>query len=67
MKIILNNREVSFEKVDLTIANIILDCNFTYKRLVIRLNGVVVKNEDHETTRVSDGDRLEIIHLMAGG
>jgi len=67
MKIILNNREVFFEKVDLTIANIILDCNFTYKRLVIRLNGAVVKNEDHETTKVSDGDRLEIIHLMAGG
>lgn len=67
MKIILNNREVTFEEIDLTIAKIILDYNFTYKRLVVRINGKVVKNEDHEATKVKDGDRVEVIHLMAGG
>ncbi|OFY09364.1 MAG: thiamine biosynthesis protein ThiS [Bacteroidetes bacterium GWE2_42_24] len=67
MKINLNNREATFEVTDLTIAEVISTCNFTYKRLVVRLNGKVVRSEDHEITRVNDGDKLEVIHLMAGG
>jgi len=67
MKIQLNNREVVFETSNLTIAKIIELQKFTYKRLVVRLNNVVVKHETQGDTPVNEGDVVEIIHLMAGG
>lgn len=67
MKIILNNRETVFTDTTLSIADIIRVQRFTYQRLVTRINGKVVLAEEQESTFVSEGDRVEIIHLMAGG
>ena len=67
MLIILNNREVQFETSGLSVDEIIKLNNFTYKRLVVRLNRIVIKSEEYHTTIVNNGDNLEVIHLMAGG
>lgn len=67
MKILLNNRETHYSDTTLSIADIITKENFSYKRLVTRLNNKVVRDEEQKTTYVKNGDRLEIIHLMAGG
>lgn len=67
MKILLNNRETHYSDTTLSIADIIAKENFSYKRLVTRLNNKVVRDEEQKITYVKNGDRLEIIHLMAGG
>jgi thiamine biosynthesis protein ThiS len=67
MKILLNNRDTHYSDTTLSIADIITKENFSYKRLVTRLNNKVVRDEEQKTTYVKNGDRLEIIHLMAGG
>lgn len=67
MKILLNNRETHYSDTTLSIADIITKENFSYKRLVTRLNNKVVRDEEQKITYVKNGDRLEIIHLMAGG
>lgn len=67
MNILLNNRDDFFEEPELSIGEIIKRKNFTFKLLVTRLNGKLVKKEFRNETFVSDGDHLEIIHLISGG
>ncbi len=67
MKITLNNRVETFKEESLTIEDIILLKNFTFKMLVTKKNGKLVKKEDRETTQVNDGDEILIIHLISGG
>ncbi|MBT3301883.1 MAG: thiamine biosynthesis protein ThiS, partial [Bacteroidetes bacterium] len=40
---------------------------FTFKLLVIKINGVFVKKEKYETTIISDGDDVMVLHLISGG
>ncbi len=50
MKITLNNREETFEGENLTIEKIIQLKNYTFKMLITKKNGELVKTEDRETT-----------------
>lgn len=67
MKITLNNNPESFIEDTLTINEILERKNFTFKMLVIKLNGVLVKKTDYKVTSVQDGDELSILHLISGG
>ncbi len=35
--------------------------------VAVALNGVVVRRADHQTTRLKDGDEIEIIRAVQGG
>jgi thiamine biosynthesis protein ThiS len=67
MIIQLNHTEESFEQDQLTIKELLQIKNFTYKALVIKINGQVVRKNEYESSRVHDGDRVEVIHLISGG
>jgi len=67
MKLVLNNRNEAFEFEELTIAKIIELKNYTFPRVVTKLNGKLIKKPEYPTTIVRDGDKLEIIHLISGG
>jgi thiamine biosynthesis protein ThiS len=67
MKITLNNRHESFDATELSVEEILKVKKFSFKMLVIKLNGKFVMDEDRETTHVKDGDNLSIIHLESGG
>jgi thiamine biosynthesis protein ThiS len=67
MKITLNNRHESFDAIELSVEEILKVKKFSFKMLVIKLNGKFVMDEDRETTHVKDGDNLSIIHLESGG
>ncbi len=67
MEITLNNRLEVFEKESLTIQEIIELKNFSFKMLVIKVNGKLVKKDQYQTTEVFNGDQVAIIHLISGG
>jgi len=67
MKITLNNRIENFNAETLSVAEIINIKNFTFKLLVTRVNGELVKKEKRETAMVKDGDTLIVLHLISGG
>ena len=67
MKIILNNRSENFKADILSISEIIEQKNFTFKLLVTKINGELVKKEDRGTAFVKDGDNVLILHLISGG
>jgi thiamine biosynthesis protein ThiS len=67
MKIILNNTETELSLNRMNIQELLNEKKFTFKMLVIKVNGVIVKKDDYETTMVNDGDKVDVIHLISGG
>lgn len=41
--------------------------NYTFKMLVIKLNGNLVKKDDYASTPIPQDAELRVIHLISGG
>jgi len=67
MNITLNNRPESFEQSDLTINQLLEIKKFTFKMLVIKVNGELVKKDEYESFQIKDGDDVNVLHLISGG
>ncbi|MCD6659920.1 MAG: sulfur carrier protein ThiS [Lentimicrobium sp.] len=67
MKIILNNRNEEFHQEQLTINELLAEKNFTFKMLVVKVNGELVKRRDFDSVTIKDGDDVMVLHLITGG
>jgi sulfur carrier protein len=67
MNIILNNNNESFDAEGLTITELLALKKFTFKMLIIKINGQLVKQEGYSTTFIKDGDDVMVLHLISGG
>lgn len=67
MKIILNHKEETIDADTLTLAELIRLKKFTFRILVTKVTGRVVKAEDRDNIWIKDGDNVEVIHLISGG
>lgn len=62
----LNNRDYEWEE-GLTVRRLLQKETFTYPRLIVKINNVLVPEEEFESTVIRDGDDVKVIHLLAGG
>lgn len=67
MQITLNNRPETFDFDPLTVREILTLKNFTFKMMVVKINGKLIKKDQYLTAEVVAGDDLQIIHLISGG
>jgi sulfur carrier protein len=67
MEIILNNRPEEFNSDQLTIDEILQLKNYSFKMLIIKINGHIVKKDQYSTAVVKNGDDVMILHLISGG
>ncbi|MBU1368525.1 MAG: sulfur carrier protein ThiS [Bacteroidetes bacterium] len=67
MEIILNNRTETIAGDAMTINELINYKNFTFKMLVTKINGKLVKVDKRDDAVVRTGDNVEILHLISGG
>ena len=69
MKLNLNNREevLATSKEILTINEIREMKSFSFRSLVVKVNGKLVKRDRYDEPTVKDGDKVDIIHLISGG
>jgi thiamine biosynthesis protein ThiS len=67
MKIILNNREEDFETDQMTITELLAVKKFTFRMLVVKINGELVKRHEFDRKIVTDGDDVMVLHLITGG
>jgi len=67
MNITLNNRKETIEQNDISVQELIDLKNFSFKMLVTKVNGKLVKKEDRTKIRILDGDVVAVIHLISGG
>ena len=67
MKITLNNRPEEIDKEKITVSELLILKNFTFKLLVIKINGNLIKKSAYNSTEILDGDDVAVIHLVSGG
>ena len=67
MKIILNNANETFDVNHLTVAELLQLKKFTFKMLIIKINGNLVKQENYVSAVIKEGDDVMVLHLISGG
>ena len=51
----------------LTISALLQEKRFSYPLKTVFVNGVRIERTAYDTTVVSDGDEIQVVHLMSGG
>ena len=67
MQLTINGETHDFEIADSTLTTVIAHLGLAGKPVVVELNQQAVLPGDHDTTRLNDGDALEIVTIAAGG
>lgn len=66
MKILLNGTEYTLENV-CTVEELLRILEMNEKPVVVEWNGQAISPSEFSSTMINDGDRLEIISIVAGG
>lgn len=61
-----NGKEFQWEE-GMTVTELLRRKTYTYHKIVVKINNVVIPNEEFDTTVIHDGDDVKAIHLLAGG
>jgi thiamine biosynthesis protein ThiS len=67
MIITLNNRTESFECTSMTMEKLMEIKNFTYKKIIVKVNNKIVEPHEYDTTIIKENDNVVVLHLLAGG
>lgn len=65
-KITVNDIIIDWEE-NMNINVILQRMNYTFRMLVVKVDGKLVKKNEYEATIVSPGADVKVIHLMSGG
>ena len=66
MKLIINDEDREFNSIS-TLSSLLEHLAMKPDRVAIELNRELVPRDRWETTRLSEGDKLEIVHFVGGG
>lgn len=64
---ILINGETRTIDAEINLLQLLEDFELPTERIAIELNKNVIRKKDWETIKVSDADKIEIIHFVGGG
>ncbi|MDQ1296614.1 MAG: sulfur carrier protein [Bacteroidota bacterium] len=67
MKILLNNREETFDRETLTVREMLELKKYSFRMRIIKINGVLISGEDYDSVIIHDGDVVHMLYLMSGG
>ncbi len=67
MKLFVNGVQREFPEPEMTVEALLAALDYSLPVFVVSLNGAVVESGDYTCSRVSDGDRIDIYNLIAGG
>jgi len=51
----------------MTVRDVLVKMNYTFRMLVIKLDGKLIKKDEYDITQVPSGSELMVIHLISGG
>ncbi|MGE0090287.1 MAG: sulfur carrier protein ThiS [Bacteroidales bacterium] len=67
MKITLNNRPETFECTSMTMGELMQIKKFTYKKIIVKVNNIIIEPHEYESTIIKENDNVVVLHLLAGG
>ena len=65
MALIINGEEV--EAAGKTLADYLEDAGYDTRGIAVERNGAIVPKSQYASTILRDGDRIELVHCVAGG
>lgn len=54
-------------KENMTVQDVLTAMKYTFKLLIVKVNGELVRRDQYEAFRVPVNSEVEVIHLMSGG
>lgn len=67
MEVILNGENLKLPEEIVYVSDLLEYYKLLDKVVVIEVNGEILNKDDHQKTRLSDRDRIEIVHFVGGG
>lgn len=67
MNLIVNGEDQQFIEGSLSLPELIERLQLGGQPLVVELNGQALLGREHQGIRLTDGDRIEIVRIVAGG
>ncbi|MBG9455784.1 thiamine biosynthesis protein ThiS [Lysinibacillus sphaericus] len=67
MEVILNGEKLKLSEEIVYVSDLLEYYKLLDKVVVIEVNGEILNKVDHQETRLSDRDRIEIVHFVGGG
>jgi len=64
--IYVNSNKIEWQK-DFNITKILKVMNYTFKMIVVKVDGKLVKKEGYDTFFVDENSDVKVIHLISGG
>lgn len=64
--ITINGKTVS-DSEEVTLEELIVRQNFVKSRIAVEINGTIISKKEYETTKVRDGDVVEVVSFVGGG
>lgn len=61
-----NGRDFEWEE-GLTVEKLLEKKRYVFPKIIVKINGVLIKKEEWPHTIISDGDDVKAIHVFAGG
>jgi thiamine biosynthesis protein ThiS len=62
-----NNQYQVEWRSSMTVQDLLDELKFTFRMIVVKVNGQVVLRPDYATTLVPDGAEVQALHLISGG
>jgi len=66
MPIRVNGEAMEFRE-GMTVEDVIREKKSSFSLKTVFVNGKMVQRSDYQTTKLADGDDVQVIHLMSGG
>ena len=67
MKLRINGEIKEFDEKIKNVSELLETLNINSNFVAVELNGNVVYRENFETTKINDGDRVEVVSFVGGG
>jgi len=67
MEISLNNRKEIIEQEEIKLDELITLKNYTFRLLVTKVNGKLIRKDARAETIIRDGDDVHVLHMISGG
>ena len=67
MKVLLNGEFIQLPEDIVSVSDLLKHYEIHDKVVVVEVNGEILTSDNHQSTRLSDKDRIEIVHFVGGG
>lgn len=67
MRVILNGELIQLPEHVVNISDVLKHYEIHNRVVIVEVNGEIINKLEHQSTRLSDKDRIEIVHFVGGG